>query len=467
MRGSGMGLIANHWKGEGGLKQTLDVAFPLILSTGSYSVMMFVDRMFLSWHSEEAIAASVPASILNFSFLTFFLGLVTYTSTFVAQFFGAGRRDRIGMTIWQGLRLALIGGMALPLLNLAAPSLFSLVGHDPEVRVLEVSYFRILNFVALFSLTNSAFSCFFSGRGKTWPVMWMSVSMCALNVLLDYGLVLGNWGLPSLGIRGAGFATLIATALSTVAYTVLVFRPANDQVFGTRRHWRFNRALFLRMIRFGAPAGFQFWLSISGFTVFVLLIGRIGKLELVASNMAQQVNMLGILPMVGVGLATSILVGRFQGAGKSDLAARATRSSLSLSIGYSLCMALFYLGAPRLLLAPFTAGQAGIATPAVLGLSIGLLRFMSVALVIDSLTIVLGGALKGAGDTRFVMVTNAITSVFCLVLPTFLVIEVFHLSIYAAFLVMIAKLMVIAVAFAVRFRIGVWKTIRMIEDAGP
>lgn len=458
-----MGWIEQRWRGDGGMRQLLHVAFPLIMSTGSYSIMMFVDRMFLSWYSEEAIAASVPASMLNFSFLTFFMGTVAYTSTFIAQYFGAGRKDRIGTTLWQGLRLAAIGGATLPLLNLAAPTLFSWVGHDPEVQVLEVAYFRILNYVPLFSLISSAFACFYSGRGKTWPVMWMSISMCILNGFLDYGLVLGNWGWPRLGIRGAGIATLISSATAALVYAFLVLRPANDRVFATRRHRRFERALFLRMIRFGAPSGFQFWLSITGFAVFVLLIGRIGKLELVASNMAQQVNMLGILPMIGIGMATSIMVGQFQGAGRSDLAVRATQSALGLSLTYSICMALFYVVAPGLLLAPFTMGQSGIATPAIIDLAMGILVFMAVALVIDSLTIVLGGTLKGSGDTRFVMITNAITSVFCLVLPTFLVIEVFHLSIYGAFMVMIFNLGVIATAFGLRVLGGSWKTIRVIE----
>jgi MATE family multidrug resistance protein len=217
------------------------------------------------------------------------------------------------------------------------------------------------------------------------------------------------------------------------------------------------------MLRFGAPSGLQFWLSILGFTIFVMLIGRIGKLELVASNMAQQVNMLGILPMVGIGIATSILVGRFQGSGQSHLAVRVTRSALGLGLGYSLVMALLYIVIPHLLLAPFAAGQSGVATPAVVGLSAGILQFMALALVIDSMTIVLGGALKGAGDTRFVMFTNALTSAFVLVLPAYVAIEILHLSVYAAFVIMIINLAAIASAFGARFRGGGWKTIRMIE----
>jgi MATE family multidrug resistance protein len=460
-----MNWLTQRWRGDGGMRQLLNVAFPLIMSTGSYSVMMFVDRMFLSWYSEEAIAASVPASMLNFSFLTFFMGTVMYTSTFVAQYFGARRPDRIGMCIWQGLRLALIGGAMLPLLNLAAPTLFDWVGHDLEVRKLEIAYFRILNFVPMFSLISSTFSCFYSGRGRTWPVMWMSISMCTLNGFLDYGLVLGNWGMPRLGILGAGYTTLISSAVSVLIYGFLVFRPVNDRKFGTRRNWRFEKTLFLRIVRFGAPSGFQFWLSITGFAVFVLLIGRIGKFELVASNMAQQVNMLGILPMVGIGMATTILVGRFQGAGRSDLAVRATLTALSLSFAYSICMAVFYTTLPGLLLSPFTMGEAGVATTAITDLATGIMRFMAVALVVDSMTIVLGGSLKGSGDTRFVMVVNAITSAFCLVLPTFLVIEIFRLSIYAAFMVIIFNLCTIAAAFLIRFRGDRWKAIRVIEEA--
>ena len=446
------------------MRQLLNVAFPLIVSTGSYSIMMFVDRMFLSWYSEEAIAASVPASMLNFSFLTLFMGTVAYTSTFIAQYFGAGRKHRIGTALWQGLRLAAIGGLTLPLLNLAAPTLFGWVGHDPDVQVLEVAYFRILNFVPMFSLISSAFACFYSGRGRTWPVMWMSVSMCTLNALLDYGLILGNWGMPRLGIRGAGLTTLISSAVAAMTYAVLVLRPANDRVFATRRNRRFEKTLFLRMVRFGAPSGLQFWLSITGFAVFVLLIGRIGKLELVASNMAQQVNMLGILPMVGIGMATSIMVGRFQGAGRSDLAVRSTHSAIGLSLTYSTVMALFYLLIPGLLLAPFTMGEAGLTTPAIMDTAMEILVFMAVALVIDSLTFVLGGTLKGSGDTRFVMITNAITSAFCLVLPTFIVIEILRLSVYAAFVVMILNLGIIASVFVIRFQGARWKTIRVIEE---
>ena len=88
---------------EGGYRQILLIAFPLILSTGSWSLQHFVDRMFLAWYSPAALAASTPAGILNYTLMSLFIGTAGYVSTFVAQYIGAGRDERIGPTVWQGL----------------------------------------------------------------------------------------------------------------------------------------------------------------------------------------------------------------------------------------------------------------------------------------------------------------------------------------------------------------------------
>ena len=95
--------LSDRWNRENGYRQVLSIAFPLVLSMGSVAIMLFVDRMFLTWHSAEAVAASMPAGMLNFALMTLFMGTAGYTSTFVAQYHGAGRHDRIGPTVWQGI----------------------------------------------------------------------------------------------------------------------------------------------------------------------------------------------------------------------------------------------------------------------------------------------------------------------------------------------------------------------------
>jgi len=167
--------LKKAWHGEGGWREVLVLAFPLILSTGSWAVQHFVDRMFLTWYSPEAIAAAMPAGILNFTLMSFFIGTASYVSTFVAQYHGAGMRHRIGPVLWQGIYFSMLGGvLVLCLIPLAAP-VFDLVGHDEAVRRNEIVYFQVLCLGGFPVIASSALSGLFTGLGRPWPVMWVNV----------------------------------------------------------------------------------------------------------------------------------------------------------------------------------------------------------------------------------------------------------------------------------------------------
>ena len=96
-------VFKTRWSEEGGYCEVLVIAVPLILSTGAWSVLLFVDRMFLSWYSSDAIAASMPAGMASFAMMCLFIGTAAYVNTFVAQYFGAGEESKIGVLIWQGI----------------------------------------------------------------------------------------------------------------------------------------------------------------------------------------------------------------------------------------------------------------------------------------------------------------------------------------------------------------------------
>ena len=105
--------LRERWSSEGGYREVLAIAVPLILSTASWSVQHFVDRMFLSWYAPEAIAAAMPAGMVYFSIVSIFMGTAGYASTFVAQYYGAKSYHRIGPALWQGVYVSLLGGLAL------------------------------------------------------------------------------------------------------------------------------------------------------------------------------------------------------------------------------------------------------------------------------------------------------------------------------------------------------------------
>ncbi len=127
-----MTRLKNRWNGKGGYREVLILATPLILSTASWSVQHFVDRMFLSWYSSEALAAAMPAGMLHFSMVSIFMGTVGYVGTFVAQYHGASMYHRIGPAIWQSIYISLVGGLLLLCAIPFAEPVFRLIGHSGQ-----------------------------------------------------------------------------------------------------------------------------------------------------------------------------------------------------------------------------------------------------------------------------------------------------------------------------------------------
>ena len=458
-----LNFLRANWSAAGGYKEILVLAFPLILSTGAASVQFFVDRMFLAWYSTEAVAASMPAGIFNFACLSIFIGTASYTSTFIAQYFGAGRYERIGAVMWQGNYIALAGGLLhLLLIPLAIP-FFKAVGHAPIVAAYETSYFQVLCLGAVPVIASASLSGFFAGKGNPWPVMWVSIGQTAIHLFLDFLLIFGRWGLPELGIRGAGIANVISNFGAFFCYLLLVGRKKYNRKFGTLRYWRFEPALFLRLNRFGLPSGIQMFIDVIGFTFFILLVGRTGTIPLAATNIAFNINTLAFMPMIGIGIAVSVLVGQNLGRNNPALAEKSVYSSFHLTICYMSAIAVLYVAIPGFFITPFTARLHPADFAQVRHIGIILLRFVAFYSVFDTMNIVFLAALRGAGDTRYIMFALSILSVFVLVLPSYIALVMLHGSIYTAWTIVTVYVCALGFMFLFRFLQGKWKHMRVIE----
>ena len=455
--------LKNRWKSEGGYREVLVVAIPLILSTATWSVQHFVDRMFLTWYSPEAIAAAMPAGMLNFSMVSIFMGTAGYVTTFVAQYYGARQFHRIGPALWQGVYVSLLGGLAIVCAIPFAEPVFRLVGHSPLVQQNEVEYFRILCLGGGAYAASYALSGFFSGRGKTWPVLWVNVATTVVNLILDYALIFGHWGFPELGIRGAGIATVAAGVFSLLMFLVLLSSGSNNDTFHTIKGWRLEKDLFVRLLRYGFPSGVQFFLEMAGFTAFVLLVGRLGIASLAATNIAFNINTLAFMPMIGCGIAVSVLVGQYLGGDKPDRAQSVVYSGFHLTLVYMISIAAAYVLVPDVFVAPFALRADPGGFSEIYGYSIILLRFVAVYSVFDTMNIIFCSAIKGAGDTRYVMLVTVILSVFVFVLPVYLVVVVFEFGLMIAWVFATAYITLLGFIFYVRFLGGKWKTMRVIE----
>ena len=208
----------------GGSRELLTLALPLVVSQGFMTVQVFVDTILLAWHDPREMAASFPA--VMWFWLVFGLLQVTagYVSTFVAQYTGAGRPERVGPAVWQGIHFSVLAGLLFLLMVPASPYLIAVGGHTPALQALEVVYLRCLCFAALPMLVMAAVNGFFSGRGQTWIVLGIEAAGTAVNVALALVLIFGRAGFPELGIAGAGWATVTGSWTSALLALSLLLR---------------------------------------------------------------------------------------------------------------------------------------------------------------------------------------------------------------------------------------------------
>jgi multidrug resistance protein, MATE family len=459
--------VARWWQGPGGGRDVLQIAYPLILSHITFTVQVFMDRLFLTWYSVEAVAGAVTGLFVTWALVSFFLGTGEYLTAFIAQYLGAGRPGRVGPAVTQGLYFSVGAGFVLfALYPLGAP-VFALAGHDPAVMAHEVTYSRILMQGGFPVVLMGTAATFFTGRGKTKVVLLVNLMVTALDMVLNYLWIFGHAGFPRAGVAGAALSTVLAQGVGAAVYLALIFTSANRRRYGTGRTWRLEWPLFARLLRFGLPTGLQYSIEILAFGLFMVIVGRIGTAELAASGLAFNLNMIVFFPMVGLGIAVAALVARYLGAERPDAAERSVWSALWMSTVYMVLCGIGYFLLPRVLLAPYKAGADPAAFAAVADLAVVLLRFVALYSIFDMLNVMFAAGLRGAGDTRYPLMLTLVLAWLAMLIPAWVLCVELGLGVYAAWSTASAYVVLLGLLELRRFRQGRWRTLRIVEPGLP
>ena len=277
-------------------------------------------------------------------------------------------------------------------------------------------------------------------------------------------MIFGRLGFPAWGIAGAGWATVAGSWASALLAAALFLRPRYRRAFRTLDGWRLEPDLFGRLMKYGGPAGFQVFLDILVFHVFIQFVGRLGEAQTGATTLAFRLNMVAFLPMMGLGQAVSILVGQRLGGDRPDLAERSAYTGLKWVFGYMVAVAAAYVLFPDLLVHLFEGDRDPEAFAAVAAIVPDLLTCVAIYSLADAVNVTFSYALRGAGDTRFVSMLTFVLAWPIMVIPTYLVVR-WGGSIYWAWGFATAYIIAMAGCFGLRFRSGRWKSMRVIEAA--
>jgi len=454
----------SSYPAPGGTRELWHIAYPLILNNAAMVVMQFVDRMFLARHSTQAVAAALPGGILSFTLMAFFQVTIGFASTVVSQYHGRGDREGCAKAPWAAFHLCLPASLSCILMTYVGPYLIDLSNHPHEVLWREKVYFQMLMPGGGFACMNLAFLAFFSGRGKTWIATLVSFITCGLNVLLNYAFIFGNWGAPEMGIAGAGFATFLSTMLGPFLSGTL-FLIHDQREYPTRRSLLPDWREILRLLRFGAPSGLQVFLDVAAWSFFLSIVGNLGVAALAATTIALSINMISFMPLMGIGEATSIVVGQYVGRGRKDISEKAAYTAWKMAALYMIPMGLIFLLFPRHLFGLFQPMDEGAKYfEEVMGYGRSILMCAACYNFFDATFFVFMGALRGAGDTRKPMWIVILFS-WCLLVPgAILLVLVIGCTVLQAWLFIISYVFLLCLVLFRRFRGGSWKSIEVLED---
>ncbi len=212
------------WSEEGGPGEVLALAWTLMLSTGLFSLTLFVDRMMLYWYSNEAASAAMAAGTVFWVVTCVPLGTIGYTSTFVSQYFGVHREDRALHVVAQGLLLSLLIVPLLILITLNIGFLFRVFGHEVALIDMEVEYFQWLAASGFAMGASAAMTGLFAGMGKTRILLFSDAIATLVNVVLDALLIFGFTIFPRMGVAGAALASTISMFVKCLILSYLTYQ---------------------------------------------------------------------------------------------------------------------------------------------------------------------------------------------------------------------------------------------------
>ncbi len=467
------------WMDE--FQELIQTAWPLMLSTGLFSITLFVDRLFLYRYSDAAAAAAMSSGTLFWSVTCLPVGICGYTNTFVSQYLGVGRLDRALHLVWQGI---LFGVSLVPLLVLLgwySGDLFLLAGHEATLAKAEGDYFWCLVPGAAATIVAASLVGLFAGSEKTLVLLYCDAAATAVNAFLDWGLIFGNLGLPELGIKGAALASSISLCLKLMLLVWFATKYVNRGWFGpwpdagtiasSKSHLvgrlmpllRLDRPLMSRLFRYGWPAGVSTIAEAWSFTIIMILVAKLGEKPAAATTLALGVNVLAFIPLIGLGMAVGVVVGKYLVQNQIRTVERMVRMGLLIGLTYSAVFVVLYGGFPDWAISVYALGTDPGRFEEMRPTLRPLLYFIAGYCVFDAVQIIFAGVLKGAGDTMTVLLGHLIAGIGTVGLG----VAGWWLFGWDGLLywwtVITVWVILLAILFTLRYLHGGWKTKRVIE----
>ena len=377
------------------IRENLKLAIPVMLTNIGHVMMGVCDNIMVGHLNAESLAAAGLATVVFNVFLLFGIGVSYAITPLVAEAFGGNDKETISQTLRHGLVINVINGIVLIIVVSVGQNLLYHIDQPKEVVSLAIPFLNIIMYSLVPVLIYQSFKQFAEGLSNTQVAMVVIWVCNVINLLLNYLLIYGHWGLPSLGLNGAGWATFISRIIMAVAIAGYIFYSPKFLAYrGAFSIGAYSKKLFAKILNLGVPSGVQFIFEVAAFDFSLVMMGWLGTKAQAAHQIAINLATLSYLTTAGLAAAATVRVGYFLGKKDVQNLRTATYSLLGMAlIVMSGCALIFILGRTWL-------PALYIDDPDVICISASLLIIAGIFQLSDGTQVVCASALRGMQDVK-------------------------------------------------------------------
>lgn len=390
-------------------RATLVLGLPLIGSHLAQMALHVTDTVLLGWYGVHELAAVVLGSSMFYVIFVFGSGFAQAVMPMVAQSMGRGDEAQVRRDTRMGLWLSIgFGVMTYPLFWRSESLLLGL-GQQADVARLGQDFLRIAGLGMIPALMVMAIKGYLAALERTQVVLWVTLVAVLINAILGYALIFGHWGASEMGVRGAGWASLIVQILTAVVLLIYAgWLPALRRFRLFQRFWRADPSALASVFRLGWPIGVTGLAESGLFAATAVMIGWIGAVPLAAHGIALEVTSLTFMAHLGLSNAATVRAGRAHGAGDRI----ALRDGAKAAIGLSVMIGLFNI----VIMLTFSSQIIGLfldmgkaESAEILAYGVMLLMFAALFQMTDAMQVMALGLLRGMHDTKVPMIMAAVS----------------------------------------------------------
>ncbi|MFW5688951.1 MAG: MATE family efflux transporter, partial [Spirochaetota bacterium] len=313
------------------LPRLVRLALPIAAQALMMTILNFVDTVMVGRLGEVEIAAIALGNQVFFLLMLFLLGVGSGGAVFAAQYWGRGDVAGVRKALGVSLRVALTGALLFTAAAVGAPRLLlSAFTEDARVIAVGIPYLRIVGSSYLFTAASATFAHSLRSIGDTKLPMYASALSITINIVGNYVLIFGAFGLPALGVTGAAISTAVARVLEITLILTVVYRRRGPVAASVAELVQRDRVFSRRYLARSAPVILNEILWSLGFVMYALVFGRMGTAYLAAYNIADIIGRLVLVFFIGTGQASAVIIGNTIGRGEQSEAERIGRTVLRL-----------------------------------------------------------------------------------------------------------------------------------------